>query len=316
MAMTSAAQVPRLLALVPYLQAHPDAGVADTARVFGVSARQLVADLKVLWYCGLPGGLPGDLIEIDMDGVESEGRIRLTNAEYLSRPLRFSLDEALSLVVALRALREIAEESLAPAVASALAKLEAVVGGAEVPPVAVTLAGGDAGVRARLGDALASGVAVRLDYQGAGKPATRPLVDPARVVARDGYGYLDAWSRERGAWRRYRLDRIAAVELTDEPVGDHGAPPDDEGRWLDHRPDADLVTLTLAPAARWVTEYHPMESVTPTPDGGAVASLRVADPAWFRTLLLRLGPEVLAVDPPEAAAEAGRAAAEALERYR
>ena len=96
--MTSASQVTRLLSLVPYLQAHPDADVASTASMFGVSPRQLVADLNVLWFCGLPGGLPGDLIEVDMDALE-EGRIRLTNAEFLSRPLRFSVEEAMSLIV-------------------------------------------------------------------------------------------------------------------------------------------------------------------------------------------------------------------------
>ena len=72
--MTSAEQVARLLALVPYLQSHPDAELGPTAAGFGVTAQVLLSDLGVLWYCGLPGGLPGDLIEIDMDQVvESAG---------------------------------------------------------------------------------------------------------------------------------------------------------------------------------------------------------------------------------------------------
>ncbi len=106
--MTSAEQVARLLALVPYLQSHPDAELGTTADVFGVSTEQLLEDLNVLWYCGLPGGMPGDLIEIDMDTVAASGKIRLSNAEYLARPMRFTPDEAMSLVVALRAVRELA----------------------------------------------------------------------------------------------------------------------------------------------------------------------------------------------------------------
>ena len=46
-----------------------------------------------------------------------------------------------------------------------------------------------------------------------------------------------------------------------------------------------------------------------------VSKLLVADPAWLRTLLLRLGPSVLAVDPPEAAESARAAASEALALY-
>ena len=128
---TSAEQVSRLLALVPYLQAHPDADLAETAAAFGVTPRRLVADLEVLWYVGLPGGMPGDLIEIDMDAVESQGRISLSNAEYLSRPMRFTIDEVTSLIVALRAVREVTGGAAGQAVDSALAKLATVAGAPE-----------------------------------------------------------------------------------------------------------------------------------------------------------------------------------------
>ena len=144
MGMTSASQVPRLLALVPYLQAHPDADLAQTAAVFSVTQRQLVADLNVLWYCGLPGGMPGDLIEVDMDALE-QGRIRLTNADFLDRPLRLTVEEAMSLIVALGALEEMADAGLAPAVRSARAKLEAVFGAGD--RVGVTVQAGEEGVR-------------------------------------------------------------------------------------------------------------------------------------------------------------------------
>lgn len=313
--MSSADQVARLLALVPYLQQHPDADLRQTAALFRVTPKQLVADLNVLWYCGLPGGMPGDLIEVDMDAVAEQGRIRLTNADYLTRPLRFTLDEAMSLAVALRALLELGDAALASSVRSALAKLEAVVG-EEGPRVGVRLAGGEEAVRAGLVTAIESGVGVRLTYHGASRDATTtPLVDPARVVVRDGVGYLDAYSQDRGAWRTYRLDRIVGVEATAEPRGDHGAPPEVDGGWLDHRPDAAEVVVDVAPDARWITEYHPVRAVIPAPDGGARITLLVADPAWFRRLLLRLGPAVRAVDPPEAARSAGEEARAALALY-
>lgn len=159
MGMTSASQVPRLLSLVPYLQAHPDADLADTAATFGVSTRQLVADLNVLWFCGLPGGMPGDLIEVDMDALEN-GRIRLTNADYLARPLRFTIEEAMSLVVALGALEEMADADLAGSIRSARAKLASLFGGDD--RVDVRLQAGEEAIRTQLADAIAAGRAVRL----------------------------------------------------------------------------------------------------------------------------------------------------------
>ncbi|MBI5027589.1 MAG: WYL domain-containing protein [Actinobacteria bacterium] len=312
--MTSAEQVNRLLALVPYLQSHPDAELGDTAAVFGVAPAQLLDDLNVLWYCGLPGGMPGDLIEIDMDTVAESGRIRLTNAEYLSRPMRFTPDEAMSLVVALRAVRELAGGHLAEGIDSALAKLERASGAAAAPGPQVRVVSGSEEIREQLADAIDAAEAVDLDYTGAGLAPSTPRVAPVRLITRDGFGYLQAWSLDRAAWRTYRLDRIDAVRRTGEPAGDHGEPPEFGPGWLEQRPDAAEVTLRLKPNAAWITEYHPIRAVRQV-RGGIEVDLLVADPAWLRSLLLRLGRDVVSVDPPEAAAGAAESAAEALAAY-
>ena len=312
--MNSSAQVARLLALVPYLQNHPDADLGDTADVFGVSVNHLVADLNVLWFCGLPGGAPGDLIEVDMDALD-EGHIRLANADFLTRPLRLTVDEAMSLVVALRALEEMADTPTASAVSSAIAKLEAVVGHGVVP-VGVRLDTGPDAVRDTLASAIEAGVAVRLTYHGATRGVTTvPLVDPDHLATVDGYGYLVGWSHDRGDWRTYRLDRIAEVNVTETSATDHGVAPTPASGWLDQRPEAAEVTLDLTAAGRWITEYYPILDVEPLAGDALRVRLLVADPAWLRQLLLRLGPAVTRVEPAEAARSAAAAASEALSAY-
>ena len=82
--------------------------MTEVAEAFGISVKTLRDDLSVLWMCGMPGLTPGDLIDIDMDAVDGEGKIHLSNADYLPRPLRLSADEALALMLALRTLREVA----------------------------------------------------------------------------------------------------------------------------------------------------------------------------------------------------------------
>jgi proteasome accessory factor C len=310
--MTSAEQVSRLLALVPYLQRHPDAEVDTTAETFGVTGKQLLADLKVLWYCGLPGGMPGDLIEIDFDAIDA-GRIRLSNADYLARPMRFSPDEALSLVVALRAVAELVGDDQGEAVASALAKLEAAAGVPTVPRVAV--AGGEAEVRDVLTTAIEAAELVEFDYTDAGLQSSHPLVSPVRLLVRDGIGYLQAWSAERADWRTYRLDRIAAIRRTGRPGVAVGEPPAFDPGWFERSEDARPVTLVLARGARWLAEYIPVQRVIEGPDSVEL-ELLVADPAWLRALILRLGPELREIRPEEAAASARAAAAEALAAYR
>jgi proteasome accessory factor C len=101
---SASAQVARLLSMLPYLRAHPYARVSDVAKLFAVSERQVIRDLRVLWFSGLPGLAMGDYIEVDMEAVEGEGVISVSNADYLARPLRLRTDEAVALLVALRTL--------------------------------------------------------------------------------------------------------------------------------------------------------------------------------------------------------------------
>ena len=61
-------RLPRLLALVPYLQAHDGIAIEQAAADFDISEDQLRRDLQLLWMCGLPGHGPGDLIDLSFDG--------------------------------------------------------------------------------------------------------------------------------------------------------------------------------------------------------------------------------------------------------
>lgn len=307
---TSSDQVARLLAMVPFLQARPGVPIAEVADTFGVSPKQVLADLKVLWMCGLPGGLPDDLIEIDMDAAEGEGVVHLGNADYLTRPLRFTRDEAVSLVVALQAIAELATGRLKRAAETASAKLAAVTG--QQDPVLLAVNIGDETLRERLLSAIEHRRRVRLTYDGAARgETTTPLVDPADVQMRDSAAYLQAWSLQRQAWRTYRLDRIVAVTPTGEAAEWHGPAPDLPEGWFDASDGA--VTLDLAPAAAWVAEYYPVLAVESGPAGHLRVRLAVSDPAWLDSLLLRLGDQAAVIDPVDAGAGAARAAAEALE---
>jgi proteasome accessory factor C len=318
--MTSTAQVRRLLSLVPYLREHDGAAMADVAAAFGISQKTLRADLNVLWMCGMPGLTPGDLIDIDMDAVDGEGVIHLSNADYLTRPLRLTADEALALVLALRTLREIGGPGQRDAVDRALAKLESassVAGASTSGQAEVTVTSGREDVRATLADALERGRRLDLTYDVATRDeTTRRAVDPLRLFVLEGYGYLEAWCYRAAGLRTFRLDRVAAASVTDVPVEPHDVELTDlSAGWFSSMADAPVVTLELAPEAAWVAEYYPTESTSPRPDGGMVASFRVTDPAWLRHLLLRLGGAAQVLAPAGAGEEAAQAAEEALAAY-
>lgn len=317
-------QVARLLALVPYLQARSEVSLEQAAEDFGVRPAQIVKDLNVLWFCGLPGLGMGDLIDVDMDALQGEGVIRLSNADYLSRPLRLGSSEAAALIVALRTLREGGDESVRPVVDRTLAKLEAAAGdgAALAAHVDVHLTEGDttlAGLRRQLEDAVRTRKQVHLGYYvPARDEATTRTVDPLGVVTAEGHVYLDAWCHTAEDRRLFRLDRISEAEVLETDTEDHSdlAPRDLAEGIFTPSPEDGTATLLLEPTARWVAEYYPVERVEEAGAGALRVTLRIADPAWLTRLVLRLGGQA-AVEEPEELAEAVRAVAtQALGNYR
>ena len=316
-------QVARMLALVPYLQSRDEVSLEQAAADFGVRPAQIVKDLKVLWFCGLPGLGMGDLIDIDMDALQGDGVIRLTNADYLTRPLRLGSSEASALVVALRALREGGDESVRPVVDRTLAKLETAAGegAALAGQVDLHLPRTDVrtdAVRGELERAVAAGRQVRLGYYvPARDEATDRVVDPLGLISAEGHTYLDAWCHTAEDRRLFRLDRVSAVEVLDTPAQDHADLPErdlSEGIFSPS-PDDTLAQVLLAPVARWVAEYYPVESAEEA-DGGALrVRLRVGDPAWLTRLVLRLGGDAVVEEPSDLAASVRRAADSALGNY-
>jgi proteasome accessory factor C len=315
-------QVARLLALVPYIQARDEVPLDQAAADFGVKPAQLVKDLNVLWFCGLPGLGMGDLIDVDMDALTGDGVIRLSNADYLTRPLRLGSSEASALIVALRALRESSGDSVRPIVDRALAKLEAAAGDGAALAAQVDVLpeeGPRTGeLRDRLARAVAEGRQVRLDYYvPARDEKTARTVDPLRVVSAEGHTYLEAWCHLAEDQRLFRLDRISSAEVLDTPAADHSdvEPRDLDAGLFQPSPDDTLVTLRLRPEARWVAEYYPVEGAEEAPDGGLLVRLRAGDPGWLTRLLLRLGGAAEVERPAGVADEVRRAASQALQNY-
>ena len=323
-------QVARLLTLVPYLHTRGEVRLGEAAATLGVSPEQLLKDLKVLLMCGLPGGYPDDLIDVDLDplerpegGAAADGVVRVSNADYLTRPLRLTLTEASALIVALRALRAGAGQETAEAVDRALAKLEAATDrgsdtAGQVDPGADPGAAELDRLRARLEDAVARRRQVRLTYWVPSRDEeSERVVDPRGVVTSGGAGYLDAYCHSAEAPRLFRLDRIHRATVLDSPVSSRsGRPRDISAGFFTDIDEGRLVTLLLEPSARWVAEYYPVRAARPRPGDRLEVVLYVADDAWLRRLLLRLAPDATVVRPAERTDVLSDAARRTLDLYR
>ena len=308
-------QLGRLLALVPYLLARPGARLAEVAQTFGVTEARLRKDLDLLWVCGLPGHGPGDLIDVEFEG----DTVTLFEPAGVTRPLRLTVDEALALLVALRALADTPGLQEREPVDRALAKLEQAAGAAAGVAGRVEVAlEGEERVLPLIRTALDRGRRLHLRYLVPSRDqVTERDVDPMRLHVQEGRTYLEAWCRRVEGVRMFRLDRVEHVELLDLPSEPPlEAQPRDVSRGLfEPGPDDLLVTLALRPGAAWVADYYPCESVQETGDGGLVVRLRTGDTAWVRRLALRLGSAGRVLAPDELAEQVRQDAGRALAAY-
>jgi proteasome accessory factor C len=307
----------RLLALVPYVVSRKVVGLADTAAAFGISERELVDDLNMLWCVELRSPDPYCPIDLSYEG----GEIVVSEAESFDRPLRLGVDEASALLVALRMLAELPSLEERSALNRTIAKLEAAAGSAAAVSAQVAVQLDDRGTgtaAAQARDAIERGRRLHLSYYVPGRDeATERDVDPMRLLVVEGRTYLEGWCLRAEAVRLFRLDRVLDLAVLDEPAS---VPAQAEPRDVDQglfRPSADdvEVELELSAAGRWVAEYYPCERVTDLGDGRLQVRLRTPDTRMVRRLALRLGEDGRVTSPADLAAEIREDAAAALAQY-
>ena len=307
-------QTRRMLSLVTYLRERPGARVAEVARAFGVSEKELIADLNVLPMCGT-SFRGGDLLDIDTDGE----RIWWHNADDVAQPLRLAADEATSLLVAARAVAGLPglRERDRQALTRAVAKLEAAAGEAAESSARVGVTFESEGsVFADADRAITEGRRLWLRYYSYGRGAvTERQVDPIRLVT-EGHTYLEGWCLLSEARRVFRLDRVVDIQVLDTPAEPHPLEARDLSAGL-VRPAADdpTVELEVGPAGRWVAEYYTCDRTEELPDGGLRITLRTPDPDGLVRLALRLGADGRITAPADLAERARTAAREALAAY-
>ena len=275
--------------------------------------------------CGLPGGYPDDLIDVDLDALEGEegdGVIRVSNADYLARPLQLSPDrgdrgDRGAAGAAQRRGRRHPRGGRPHARPSSR----------RPPPGASTRPSTPAPTRSPT-TVRATGrcsSAPPATSGRSGSPTTCPsrdeeserVVDPRGVVTAHGFAYLDAYCHSAEAPRLFRLDRIRSAD-----GARHADPDPGRGAARPRRRD-------LPPVAGHHADHGPAgarrragsSSTTRSrrsarcDDGGLEVDLLIADERWLHRLLLRLAPNARVIAPAEFAEAFMARAQEALRLY-
>lgn len=303
----------RLLNMVPYFQANPGVTRAKAAADLGVTVKQLEQDVNQLFVCGQPGYYPDDLIDFAFVG----DTIEVTFSAGIDHPLRLTSPEATGLLVALRALADIAGVVDPAAARSAIAKIESAAGAtaSSSPAAADEPAPTDNQATGAVRDAVREHRALAIDYYAASHDTmSHRVVDPIRVAVIGNHSYLEAWCRAAEAVRLFRFDRVVAATVLDEasaaPQPAAQAPTDTSLFTAD--PTLPAATLRVAPTASWMFEYYPMRVVRELSEGYCEAAMTYVSDEWMTRLMLGFGPEVTVLAPAALAARVRDAATAAV----
>jgi proteasome accessory factor C len=300
-------EITRILALVPWLVAHPNTPKEELAQRFDRTLDEIEDDLALVLMIGVPPYSPGNYLDVHED---DEGRVSVVLADFFRRPLQLTPAEGLALLAAGRALLAVPGSDTGGPLATALEKLE---GALDLPDLVVDV--GEPDQLEVIRDATAHHRRVEIDYWSAGRDAsTTRAIDPEIVFFATGGWYVGAYCHHARAERMFRIDRIGAVRPTGETF-EPGAIDVESGAIFTPAPTDPRVTLQLAPEAAWVAESYPTESVTERADGSLEIVLAVTERAWLERLLLRLGPDAKVLAPKDLTGITREASQRILRRY-
>ncbi|MEX1184598.1 MAG: WYL domain-containing protein [Gemmatimonadota bacterium] len=301
---TAAAQLERILYILPVAARDGDARIEDIARALGVEPKTVMRDLEDATARAFhhPAGATESFT------ISTDGRtVQVHAPQEFRRPVRLNEREALALGLGLRTLAADADAGRRAEILAFAARLEAELttqGTAADDDVEydydeLAVAFDDDGFRSIVADASELRRCCTIWYLKPGDEApSHRSIAPYRLIYASGRWYVIAHDMERDGLRFFRMDRVLDAALNDDEAPEptttlhemlaQGVPY--------HATDEVEVSVRYSPrVARWIVEHAavPLEE-----DGTVLLRHRVADPRWIVRHVLQYGGDAVVEEPP------------------
>lgn len=308
----------RLLKLIPFLQKNAGVSLSQAAALFGITEKQLVSDLDLIWLCGLPGYSHLELIDVSYDS----GFITISNAEVLNSPMRISFDEGATLLLAITRLIEIVPPADAHVLKSLQEKISKLIAvdlnshSAQNANTEVSL------VLPEIQKAIlnrTSEHALEIDYFSATlNDYFKSQIIPIEMNSTNGFLYLIGYSLAESRYRHFRIDRIANAIVIPMPDSHKDLEPDAilKRTAHDHVGLATQVSVEVAESAYWFIQKWGLSTLSFDPGRKLfVGEISVYNPIWLQRACLSTAGALSVVAPEDLRAQMAAAAHRALENY-
>lgn len=302
----------RLLRLIPLLQRNSGVSISDVSSLFSLTETELISDLNLIWVCGLPGYSHLELIDVSYD----DGNITIQNAETISRPLRLTFEEGVSLLLAIDNVMSIVPASDAGILHQLHKKLLSLINMEEqetldpdnqtakeliVPTILKALHNEDFALDS-------------IYYSATLDTVLHDVIIPREFFSRSTFTYLKAYSISEKSYRVFRLDRFESVGLVQRSEVDS----------IDISRDADSsaplqgleVELEISSEAYWLIQRWGLDDFTFDQRNAAfTGKLALYSKDWLVRAALSSGGALIVRHPQEVRIAVLAAAKRALANY-
>ncbi len=311
MADTAAAQLRRILHIIPQLAEDREIPLSEVAEKVGVSPAILLKDLKSLTE-RFDTGAFSDGLSLFID----ESSVTL-NSNHFRRPMRLTRSELRALELGLAMLRVELPPDDRAVVESAREKIQKVV--VKLPPDSedsesyYVEAGADyTGALPVLRNAFTKHQKARILYhKGDADQAAERIICPWSFVVANGKWYVIAYCDQSDGVRVFRLDRVRQVTTTDEsyvvPDSFRVAEFTALGRAFSNSAERTMKVKYSPKIARWIAER---EDGALQGDGSLIVDHPLADVSWGVRHVLQYGAEAEVLGPEDVRAALDRVLSE------
>ena len=275
-------RVTRVLDLVPFILENPGIEVSVLAAKFNISEKQVLADLELIFMCGLPGYTPYELIDLAFE----DGVVTVIDPQVLDKPRVFTEVEAVVLNLGLSIIKNAIND---PDQVKSIDDLQKKIGAKFTSISEISFTTNKPAFYDQVSDAITRNAAVNLTYNSISRDevSNRTLI-PKRIYLAQGNFYFIAIDTNSNQERHYRMDLILNCEITNSAHTNISSFADIE----------EPFEFKIQSTNKYLTERY-SDLFTGVSQKGDVylAQGRMNNPHWLKRLVISNAPDLQLLEP-------------------
>jgi proteasome accessory factor C len=297
---SAVARVTRVLDLVPFILENPGIEVSALAKKFSVSEKQVLADLELIFMCGLPGYTPYELIDL----VFEDGVVTVIDPQVLDKPRVFNEVEAVVLNLGLSIIKNAIND---PIKIESIEVLQKKIGAKFALISEISFSTSKPAFYDVVSDAIARSEGLNLTYNSISRDEVSDrFVVPKRIYLAQGNFYFIAIDTNSNKERHFRMDLILNCEISNSVSTNNSSLADVE----------ESFEFKIQSTNKYLTERYSDLFTDVSQQGDAYQAVgRMNNPQWLKRLVISNAPDLELIEPASLKKEIGEQVRSTLGLY-